>query len=138
MTSKLTILSIETETAAADVRRLQRALFLLEKLRQRLEQSPDREPAEVAAQAAHRLREAIREIREAARKYENAELAPEEPQGTGCPEADSCSLADAAAEQLAEVLSHEAWACGERDAIDGHISQGKQLVHRLQERLTAG
>ena len=118
MTSKLTILSIETETAAADVRRLQRALFLLEKLRQRLE--------------------AIREIREAARKYENAELAPEEPQGTGCPEADSCSLADAAAEQLAEVLSHEAWACGERDAIDGHISQGKQLVHRLQERLTAG
>ena len=48
MTSKLTILSIDPETAGEDVRRMQEALCLLEQLRQLLA-----DPAAILAMAQH-------------------------------------------------------------------------------------
>ena len=77
MTSKLTILSIDPETAGEDVRRMQEALCLLEQLRQLLENIESRDLADLAAHAAGELQEAVRCIRESARKYENVELEPE-------------------------------------------------------------
>ena len=52
MTSKLTILSIDPETAGEDVRRMQEALCLLEQLRQLLENIGSHDLADRAAHAA--------------------------------------------------------------------------------------
>lgn len=77
MTSKLTILSIDPEAAGRDVRHLQETVLLLEQLRQLLENIGSRDLADRAAHAAGALQEAVRCIRESARKYENVELEPE-------------------------------------------------------------
>ena len=77
MTSKLTILSIDPETAGEDVRRMQEALCLLEQLRQLLKNIGSHDLADLAVCAAQELQEAVRCIREAAQKYENVELEPE-------------------------------------------------------------
>lgn len=77
MTSKLTILSIDPETAGEDVRRMQEALCLLEQLRQLLKNIGSHDLADLAVCAAQELQEAVRCIRESARKYENVELEPE-------------------------------------------------------------
>lgn len=52
MTSKLTILSIDPETAGEDVRRMQEALCLLEQLRQLLKNIGSHDLAEPAVCAA--------------------------------------------------------------------------------------
>ena len=77
MTSKLTILSIDPETAGEDVRRMQEALCLLEQLRQLLKNIGSHDLADLAVCAAQELQEAVRCIRESARKYENVVLEPE-------------------------------------------------------------
>ena len=77
MTSKLTILSIDPEAAGRDVRHLQETVLLLEQLRQLLENIGSRDLADRAAHAAGALQEAVRCIRESARKYENVELEEE-------------------------------------------------------------
>ena len=45
-------------------------------------------------------------------------------------------LAAAAAKLLAQVPTHEAWACRERIAIDRHIADGKRRVRELTEQLS--
>lgn len=77
MTSKLTILSIDPEAAGRDVRHLQETVLLLEQLRQLLENIGSHDLADRAAHATGELQEAVRCIRESARKYENVELEPE-------------------------------------------------------------
>lgn len=67
MTSKLTILSIDPETAGEDVRRMQEALCLLEQLRQLLKNIGSHDLADLAVCAAQELQEAVRCIRESAR-----------------------------------------------------------------------
>ena len=134
MTSKLTIQSIDPQTAGEDVRRMQEALCLLEQLRQLLENIGSRDLADLAAHAAGELREAVRCIREAVRKYESIELTPEityPGEGAG-----AVWLAAAAAKLLAQVPTHEAWACREQTAIDQHIAGGKRHVRELTERLS--
>lgn len=133
MTSKLTILSIDTEAAGRDVRHLQETVLLLEQLRQLLENIGSRDLADLAAHAAGELQEAVRCIRESARKYENVELEPEltrPGEGSG-----AVWLAAAAAKLLAQVPTHEEWACREQTAIDRHIADGRRLVRGLTERL---
>ena len=133
MTSKLTILSIDPETAGEDVRRMQDALCLLEQLRQLLKNIGSHDLADLAVCAAQELQEAVRCIRESARKYENVELEPEltrPGEGSG-----AVWLAAAAAKLLAQVPTHEEWACRERTAIDRHIADGRRLVRGLTERL---
>ena len=76
MTSKLTILSIDPETAGENVRRMQEALCLLEQLRQLLKNIGSHDLADLAVCAAQELQEAVRCIRESARKYENVVLEP--------------------------------------------------------------
>lgn len=101
MTSKLTILSIDPETAGEDVRRMQEALCLLEQLRQLLKNIGSHDLADLAVCAAQELQEAVRCIRESARKYENVELEPEltrPGEGSG-----AVWLAAAAAKLLAQV-----------------------------------
>lgn len=105
MTSKLTILSIDPETAGEDVRRMQEALCLLEQLRQLLKNIGSHDLADLAVCAAQELQEAVRCIRESARKYENVELEPEltrPGEGSG-----AVWLAAAAAKLLAQVPTHE-------------------------------
>lgn len=105
MTSKLTILSIDPEAAGRDVRHLQETVLLLEQLRQLLENIGSRDLADRAAHAAGALQEAVRCIRESARKYENVELEPEltrPGEGSG-----AVWLAAAAAKLLAQVPTHE-------------------------------
>lgn len=134
MTSKLTILSIDPETAGEDVRRMQEALCLLEQLRQLLENIGSHDLADRAAHAAGELQEAVRCIRESARKYENVELEPEltrPVEGSG-----AVWLAAAAAKLLAQVPTHEEWACREQAAIDRHIADGKRRVRELTEQLS--
>ena len=131
MTSKLTILSIDPEAAGRDVRHLQETVLLLEQLRQLLENIGSRDLADRAAHAAGALQEAVRCIRESARKYENVELELTRPgEGSG-----AVWLAAAAAKLLAQVPTHEEWACRERTAIDRHIADGRRLVRGLTERL---
>lgn len=116
MTSKLTILSIDPEAAGEDVRRMQEALCLLEQLRQLLKNIGSRDLADLAAHATGELQEAVRCIRESARKYENVELELEltrPGEGSG-----AVWLAAAAAKLLAQVPTHEEWACREQAAID--------------------
>ena len=62
-------------------------LCLLEQLRQLLENIGSHDLADRAAHAAGELQEAVRCIRESARKYENVELEPEltRPGGEGFP-----------------------------------------------------
>lgn len=134
MTSKLTILSIDPETAGGDVRRMQEALCLLEQLRQLLKNIGSHDLADLAVCAAQELQEAVRCIRESARKYENVELEPEltrPGEGSG-----AVWLAAAAAKLLAQVPTHEEWACRERIAIDRHIADGKRRVRELTEQLS--
>lgn len=134
MTSKLTILSIDPEAAGEDVRRMQEALCLLEQLRQLLKNIGSRDLADLAAHAAGELQEAVRCIRESARKYENVELELEltrPGEGSG-----AVWLAAAAAKLLAQVPTHEEWACRERIAIDRHIAGGKRRVRELTEQLS--
>lgn len=85
MTSKLTILSIDPETAGEDVRRMQEALCLLEQLRQLLKNIGSHDLADLAVCAAQELQEAVRCIRESARKYENVVLEPELTRPGGVP-----------------------------------------------------
>ena len=90
--------------------------------------------ADRAAHAAGELQEAVRCIRESARKYENVELEPEltrPGEGSG-----AVWLAAAAAKLLAQVPTHEEWACRERIAIDRHIADGKRRVRELTEQLS--
>ena len=134
MTSKLTILSIDPETAGEDVRRMQEALCLLEQLRQLLKNIGSHDLADLAVCAAQELQEAVRCIRESARKYENVELEPEltrPGEGSG-----AVWLATAAAKLLAQVPTHEAWACREQLIIDRHIAGGKRRVRELTEQLS--
>lgn len=132
MTSKLTILSIDPEAAGEDVRRMQEALCLLEQLRQLLKNIGSRDLADLAAHAAGELQEAVRCIRESARKYENVELELTRPgEGSG-----AVWLAAAAAKLLDQVPTHEEWACRERIAIDRHIAGGKRRVRELTEQLS--
>ena len=66
-------------------------------------------------------------------KYENVELEPEltrPGEGSG-----AVWLAAAAAKLLAQVPTHEEWACRERTTIDRHIADGRRLVRGLTERL---
>lgn len=131
MTSKLTILSIDPETAGEDVRRMQEALCLLEQLRQLLKNIGSHDLAVCAAQE---LQEAVRCIRESAWKYENVELEPEltrPGEGSG-----AVWLAAAAAKLLAQVPTHEEWACREQLIIDRHIAGGKRRVRELTEQLS--
>lgn len=131
MTSKLTILSIDPETAGEDVRRMQEALCLLEQLRQLLKNIGSHDLADLAVCAAQELQEAVRCIRESARKYENVVLEPELTRpGEGV------WLAAAAAKLLAQVPTHEEWACQEQAAIDRHIADGKRRVRELTEQLS--
>ena len=133
MTSKLTILSIDPEAAGEDVRRMQEALCLLEQLRQLLKNIGSRDLADLAAHAAGELQEAVRCIRESARKYENVELELEltrPGEGSG-----AVWLAAAAAKLLDQVPTHAEWACRELIAIDRHIAGGKRRVRELTERL---
>lgn len=132
MTSKLTILSIDPEAAGRDVRHLQETVLLLEQLRQLLENIGSRDLADRAAHAAGALQEAVRCIRESARKYENVEL---EPELTRPGEGSGAVWLAAAAKLLAQVPTHEEWACRERTAIDRHIADGRRLVRGLTERL---
>lgn len=134
MTSKLTILSIDPETAGEDVRRMQEALCLLEQLRQLLKNIGSHDLADLAVCAAQELQEAVRCIREAAQKYENVDLTPEityPGEGAG-----AVWLAAAASKLLAQVPTHEAWACREQLAIDRHIAGGKRRVRELTEQLS--
>lgn len=113
MTSKLTILSIDPEAAGEDVRRMQEALCLLEQLRQLLKNIGSRDLADLAAHATGELQEAgSAAFRESARKYENVELELEltrPGEGSG-----AVWLAAAAAKLLAQVPTHEEWACREQ------------------------
>ena len=139
MTSKLTILSIDPEAAGRDVRHLQETVLLLEQLRQLLENRAVADPENGSSYylgdcAAGELQEAVRCIRESARKYENVELEPEltrPGEGSG-----AVWLAAAAAKLLAQVPTHEEWACRERIAIDRHIADGKRRVRELTEQLS--
>ena len=127
MTSKLTILSIDPETAGEDVRRMQEALCLLEQLRQLLKNIGSHDLADLAVCAAQELQEAVRCIREAAQKYENVELEPEltrPGEGSG-----AVWLAAAAAKLQAQA----SWV---RIAIDRHIADGKRRVRELTEQLS--
>lgn len=56
---------------------MQEALCLLEQLRQLLKNIGSHDLADLAVCAAQELQEAVRCIRESARKYENVELEPE-------------------------------------------------------------
>lgn len=133
MTSKLTILSIDPEAAGRDVRHLQETVLLLEQLRQLLENIGSHDLADRAAHAAGELQEAVRCIRESARKYENVEL---EPELTRPGEGSGAVWLAAAAKLLAQVPTHEEWACRERIAIDRHIADGKRRVRELTEQLS--
>ena len=135
MTSKLTILSIDPETAGEDVRRMQEALCLLEQLRQLLKNIGSHDLADLAVCAAQELQEAVRCIRESARKYENVELEPEltrPGEGSG-----AVWLAAAAAKLLAQVPTHEAWACRERIAIDRHIASLRKALGTASQHIRA-
>ena len=132
MTSKLTILSIDPEAAGRDVRHLQETVLLLEQLRQLLENIGSRDLADRAAHAAGALQEAVRCIRESARKYENVELEPEltrPGEGSG-----AVWLAAAAAKLLAQVPTHEEWAHCRRQTpgpwADGAAGQPSRLPVR--------
>lgn len=133
MTSKLTILSIDPEAAGEDVRRMQEALCLLEQLRQLLKNIGSRDLADLAAHATGELQEAVRCIRESARKYENVEL---ELELTRPGEGSGAVWLAAAAKLLAQVPTHEEWACREQAAIDRHIADGKRRVRELTEQLS--
>ena len=93
-----------------------------------------RDLADLAAHATGELQEAVRCIRESARKYENVELELEltrPGEGSG-----AVWLAAAAAKLLAQVPTHEEWACREQAAIDRHIADGKRRVRELTEQLS--
>ena len=90
--------------------------------------------ADLAVCAAQELQEAVRCIRESAWKYENVELEPEltrPGEGSG-----AVWLAAAAAKLLAQVPTHEEWACREQLIIDRHIAGGKRRVRELTEQLS--
>ena len=134
MTSKLTILSIDPEAAGRDVRHLQETVLLLEQLRQLLENIGSHGLADPPAQAAGELPQADRGIRARARTKGKVELEPEltrPGEGSG-----AVWLAAAAAKLLAQVPTHEEWACRERIAIDRHIADGKRRVRELTEQLS--
>lgn len=135
MISKLTIQSIDPEAAGRDVRHLLESILLLEQLRHLMENIGSRDLADLAAHAAGELQEAVRCIRDCARKYENVELEPEitrPGEGSG-----AVWLAAAAAKLLTQVPTHEAWACREQTAIDRHIADGRRLVRQLTEQLSS-
>ena len=124
---------VDLQESGEDVRRMQEALCLLEQLRQLLKNIGSHDLADLAVCAAQELQEAVRCIRESARKYENVVLEPEltrPGEGSG-----AVWLAAAAAKLLDQVPTHEEWACRERIAIDRHIAGGKRRVRELTERL---